>query len=67
MELKPYGPVEQAIEKSIQSEALKPLRSKSFLWGVLTVIAVGGAVWVAVVVYKRNAQQDNKKDPSETS
>lgn len=67
MELKPYGPVEQAIEKSIKTEALKPVKSKSFLWGVLAVIVVGGVVWGAVVIYKRKAQQDNKKDQSETS
>lgn len=44
MILQPYGPIEEAIQKSISPAPASPKTTHIFLWGVLSTLLVGGIV-----------------------
>jgi hypothetical protein len=59
MELQPFGPVEQAIQKSAAPEFPKHKIVKSFLLGVVVTLSAIGVVWL--IIDYRGHKKDNKQ------
>lgn len=59
MILQPYGPIEEAIQKSISPAATSPKTSHIFLWGVLTTVFAGAIVYL--IVMKQKNKTTHKK------
>lgn len=63
MELQPYGPVEQAIQKSASPELRQPKTTKNFWWGVGTALGIGTIAFLIVYfINKRKEKEEGKKD-----
>ena len=57
MILQPYGPIEEAIQKSISPATASPKTSHIFLWGVITTLLSGFIVLLIV----KNKKEDKKQ------
>lgn len=62
MELQPFGPVEQAIQKSGSPELPKPITIMPFLGGVLVTLVAVAIGWVIVfrIKSKKEIKQGEK-------
>lgn len=63
MELQPFGPVEQAIQKSSLPKPLKPKTSGSFWNGVVTTIITLGLALLVGPYTLRKKDKPQAKDP----
>ena len=60
MDLQPYGPIEEAIQKSISPATTSPKTTHIFLWGVLATVVVGVIVYGFIVKQKnKNSRKGN--------
>lgn len=61
MELQPYGPVEEAIQKSI-IPITKTSKTKYFFWGVISGVAISAAAVAVFCHFKRQKNKTNERD-----
>lgn len=57
MHLQPYGPIEEAIQKSITPDTTSPKTSYIFLCGALATVLAGGIIYWIISENKSNKQQ----------
>lgn len=61
MDLQPYGPIEEAIQKSIIANSTSPKPSYGFLQGVIATLLAGYIVFVLV----KNKKKDRCKQTND--
>ena len=62
MELQPFGPIEEAIEKSITDKTVSPKIKYRFWWGVIAILVAGGSIyWLISEINKKNKNNVQKE------
>ena len=61
-DLQPYGPIEEAIQKSITPETASPKINSGFWKGVIVTLAIGGIIFWIISENKNKARQNNTKN-----